>query len=327
MYLPFTRTSDVITKWILCFKKETINDVSNILICNNQGKVQLKGICENLSELSLPLLSNFRIDVFNTSADPLNIFKSNTNRYETIILTDKNKIGIDSEKDCQRDTTHRYMTMRIPVTKPVFMKVISMSICAKTKLSDLEILDIMEHFLIFLDNQMSVQRLICQYFLNDNSLYDRLKTLCEERTRQIEQKKSCFEVAYCNLVMEMRNEMCVYVEYEHYNVVFMSDIEEKKNRLLVHTNFLNIASYLFPKSIMEMNSGFLLNNRKQLYKLYREASLDESLLVIDIDFSDIFRDPVGKSYIEPFCSIARLKIHKVLKCKFLVLCCVKKIVL
>ncbi|ELQ74036.1 putative LRR containing protein [Trachipleistophora hominis] len=321
MNLSFVKTSTMLVRWILLFEREAEDDESNFLIFKDLYEAQLKNFYEGISEICLLQIPIFKMKEYNALVDPLNIIKPSGLCEDVDIVREKS-----AEKD-NNDHVARYMTMKIPVTKSIFLKAINASLENKITLSDSEIYDILDHLILFLDNKIILRRVICQQLLNDGDLYNRLKICSMERSGSNQQKNLRFEMAYKNLIAEMQNEMYVVVKDEYSNFAFVSSIDGTKSEPPLYANTLSIL-YHFPKCILKTTSTFIFRNRKLLYKTYNEVPFHELHIVIDIDFSDIACHILHRSdHMISLSDSFKSKIRKILKCKFLTFQHVKKVIL
>ncbi|ELQ76870.1 putative LRR containing protein, partial [Trachipleistophora hominis] len=89
-----------------------------------------------------------------------------------------------------RDSGCDYRTIQIPVTKSLFMTVVSLTVTSDVKLSDDELYIVVNRLLTFLHDKRPFLRLLAQQFLDDPELNDRLdiidRTLIKEEEEKVE---------------------------------------------------------------------------------------------------------------------------------------------
>ncbi|ELA45868.1 hypothetical protein VCUG_02642 [Vavraia culicis subsp. floridensis] len=318
------RATNTLIKCILCFKEEDNSTATDILICDGPGEVQLGNVFGNISDQTRHNLSEFKITEYDSETDSWNIFS--------------NKEGQDAEKNAELFTckdeciaynpVYKYYVIHIPITKQLFVKVIGLKAYDEVKYSSKEFYDIIEHLIIFLDDNSLILRAFAQQLMDNPQLWGQLK--------EINQKKACseqkaspmgrnrFEANLLNVMFTINDITYLSIADDQKRIAFISRDYNNRGRLPVYVSIRNLDSLFLRQSII-MNGYFLIKNHSKLFKKYSKSIIDHGLNV-EVDFSDIFYDKRKKHGMNKkrLAQIITKILNKAIKCKFMTMCSVEK---
>lgn len=313
---------DVFMRWILCFRNETRGGAHDFMVCQNTNEMSVCNIFKDISEPTKTLLHEFKIEEYDMFNDPLRILNRDIAGYGTLTeQRDKRMSDKDDEQNSSESPKYKYMKLYVPVTKTLYAKIIGLSIHSMVRFTESEILDIVEHLLLFLDSKSLVLRLIFQQLVDDEDLHDRIKALYLRKYSATREKSvgtsTIFAQIYCNLIVEMLASVYFIITDESSNVAFASEMEEYETRLPVYVNLLGIGNLIVTR-FLRISSYFLMNNHEYLlnsYDSYHNTSQENIKVVVEVDFSDLFR--CTENFEGHSSSSPSEKIVNVLKCKFI----------
>lgn len=258
--------SNVFVKWILWFNSEGEQSESSTIVCDDLKDVNLSDISEGTRGVP----PEFEVADYDTVSDSLHVFRSGFER-------------------CSSDHECRYRTVRIPVAKSLFMKVVHLTAVSDAQFSDMELYAVIRHLWALIRNKSPFLRVFAQQLLNDSELNNRLEAMREE-VLGVEQRTnhSKEEPSFCdklqNVMFEMSNFVSLSVSDRFGSAAIASCDSEAKP--LVCASLQHIDRFFKPR-YMRMDGYFLINNHDCLCRIYEGVSSSFGLTV-DVDFSDVF---------------------------------------
>ncbi|ELQ76633.1 putative LRR containing protein [Trachipleistophora hominis] len=345
--------SNIMTKWILCFYSERENTPTDTILCDSLEDMNLMNVFTHLSEdiIKNKTLSVFKIEDYDTVNDPLKVLRpkikehsnSNTNirdedesmegidttdmecSYDNSVVKNRNE-DVSVKRDDPKDGEYKYRTIQIPVTKPLFMKVVNLKTDSNVKLSDDELYITICHLLTFLHNKTPLLQTLAQQLLDDSELSSRLSVIDKEQTeknRETETKHSTntpFRQELENAICEMLDCIDISTTDKFGNAAIAG--RDSDSRSLAYADIYSLCYFFLPRYI-RMDGYFLICNHELLCKYYENISSGFGL-TLDIDFSDVFYR-IEKNSTSEKDSTKKVaeQLNKVLKCEFLALDCLE----
>lgn len=299
--------SDVFVRWILWFNGEGEQNESSTIVCDDLKDVNLSDISKGTWSLS----SEFEIADYDTINDSLHVFRSEV-------------------EGCSSDHHRcRYRTIKIPVAKSLFMKVVHLTAVSDAKFPDMELYAVIRHLWLIIRNKSPFLRVFAQQLLNDPVLNNRLEAVHREvelnaNQQTTHRKEAFFYDKLRDVVLEMSNSISLSVSDQFGSAAIASCSIETKP--LVCASLQHIDRFFKPR-YMRMGGYFLINNHDCLCRVYEDLSSGFGLTV-DVDFSDVFYD-VQKNHPDKMVSIKILteKLSKTFNFRFFTFDCLEVCIL
>lgn len=318
------RATNTLIKCILCFRKEDNSTATDILICNDLGEVQLGSVFGNISDQTRHSLSEFRITEYDSETDPWNVFSNKEGE-----CAEKNAELFTCKDECiAYNPGYKYYVIHIPITKQLFERIISLKAHDEVKYSCKEFYDIIEHLVVFLDDNSLILRALAQQLMDDPKLWGQLEEINQKKALG-EQKAdpmgcSRFEANLLNVMFTINDITYLSVADDQKRIAFISKDYNNRGRSPVYVSIRNLDSS-FLRQFITMNGYFLVENHGELVNKYSKSIIEDGLNV-EVDFSDIFYEERKNHGMNKKClaQIISKILNKAIKCSFLTMCSIEK---
>ncbi|ELQ74008.1 putative LRR containing protein [Trachipleistophora hominis] len=332
MYPSMTHATGVLIRFILLFKTEHGDYANDIMIANSLEDVQLASVSNDDLTKSKTLLSSLNFSIYDRLIDEMGIFKRDK-RHEMIAISANGQKFVTSIETCSEDVCqYQYFKMKIPVKKSLFLKAICVSLHSDVQFSVNEIYEIiMGSFVLFMDNGQMIQRSVCQQLFGNENIYDQLNRIFVSKTRSSQSDQTAFicsfSTQYNDFIDNIKPTLYLHMIDSRGNILLASNIRKEESSLPAYTMSLNIL-FIYERCHITLSSSSILENHEQLYKIYKDPFSEKYLLVVDIHFDDILYDVQNRKNGAKISNDMIVdKIIGILKCNFLSLSCVQKLVL